>query len=522
MISRCAFGTDRIRSYAGFATGSSGRGGPASRLSISLKRLVDPCNEVLGFLYEIFGLPLERPLMGDIPCIQVACAVGAATGMQAVAERRKVLADIGAWCSSGPQMISRRDSVGAAVGGTRDVAIDHGTTKHSTRHAPPHVALIVETSTAFGRRLLQGIGHYVRENGPWSIYLEQRSIYDPAPPWLKNWDGNGIISRAAYPEIAKLVLGLRIPTVDLNEQVTGLGLPLIFNDHRKIGQLAAEHLLHRGFRHFGFIGHSGIYWSDERQAGFAETVARAGSQCESYQGKGKTLRRYHQRSWEKEMDWVGKWVSGLAKPTGIMACNDFRAFQLLDACRRVGVAVPEQVAVIGVDDEDVAGELAHPPLSSVVPNAMHIGYEAAAMLDALMRGEQPSQNELFVPPVGVVTRKSTDVMAIDDAVVAEALRFIRRHACAGIKVDEVLRHLLISRSVLQRRFRQEVGKSIHEAILEQRLERVKELLAQTTLSRTQIADRCGFKHGEYMSTMFKQHVGLSLTDYRREHGLPGS
>ena len=155
----------------------------------------------------------------------------------------------------------------------------------------------------------------------------------------------------------------------------------------------------------------------------------------------------------------------------------------------------------------------------MVPNAVHIGYEAAAMLDALMRGERPSQRELYVPPVGVVTRKSTDVMAIDDAVVAEALRFIHRHGCDGIKVDDVLRHLLISRSALQRRFRRTLGKSIHQAILERRVERVKQLLVQTTLTRSQIADRCGFKHDEYLSTMFKQHTGKSLTAYRREHGM---
>lgn len=377
------------------------------------------------------------------------------------------------------------------------------------------MALLVETSTSFGRRLLRGVAHYLRENGPWSVYLEQRSIYDPAPPWLKRWDGDGIISRAAYPEIARQVVRLRVPTVDLNEQVLGLGLPLIFNDHRKIGLLAAEHLLERGFTHFGYLGHPGVFWSDERREGFAAHVQSAGYACDEYRGEGRTLPRYHQRSWEKEMDEVAEWLRGLAKPAGVMACNDFRAVQLLDACRRAGVAVPEQVAVIGVDDETVACSLAHPPLSSVVPDAVNMGYEAAAMLDALMAGRAPVCPQRYIPPLGVITRQSTDIFAIHDPAVAAALRFIREHACDGIKVEDVLDHLVTSRSALQRRFKRELGRSIHDAIIDTRIARVKNLLAQTDLSREEIAARTGFAYPEYLSNVFHQRTGKTLSMYRR-------
>jgi len=384
------------------------------------------------------------------------------------------------------------------------------------RSRPPHVALLVETSTSFGRRLLRGVAHYVRENGPWSVYLEQRSIFDPAPPWLKHWDGDGILSRAAYPEIARQVVRLGVPTVDLNEQVLGLGLPLIFNDHGKIGALAAEHFLERGYVQFGFIGHPGVYWSDRRRDGFAERIAAAGCACDEYRGEGRTLPRYHQRSWEKEMDDVADWVRGLAKPAGVMACNDFRAVQLLDACRRGGVAVPEEVAVIGVDDETVACSLAHPPLSSVVPDAVHMGYEGAAVLDRLMAGRPATFQELLIPPVGIVARQSTDIFAIRDPVVASALRFIRERACQGIKVDDVLDYLVTSRSVLQRRFKRELGRSIHDVIIDARLARVKELLSQTSLSRDEIAARAGFVHAEYLSNVFHQRTGMTLSAYRRQ------
>jgi LacI family transcriptional regulator len=387
----------------------------------------------------------------------------------------------------------------------------------TARAAQPHVALIVETSTVFGRQVLRGVGIYLRENGPWSVYIEQRSIYDPAPPWLKNWRGDGIISRAAYPELAQLVLHTGIPAIDLQEQVLGLGLPRIVNDNRAIGRMAAEHLLERGFTHFGFIGHPGIAWSEGRFEGFEAAVCAAGHTVDRYRGAARTLPRYHQRSWEKEVDDVAAWLRALPKPAGVMACNDFRAVQLLDACRRARVAVPEEVAVIGVDNEPVACEIADPTLSSVVPDAVRIGYEAAATLDSLMRGRRATAAELCLPPVGVVTRRSTDIMAIIDPLVASAVEFIRRHACDGINVEDLLHRLDVSRSVLQRRFRQSLHRSIHDAIIAERLRKVKELAAETTLSLPEIAARAGFVHAEYLSTVFKERTGVTISDYRKGH-----
>jgi LacI family transcriptional regulator len=384
-----------------------------------------------------------------------------------------------------------------------------------TRSGTPHVALIVETSTVFGRRVLRGVSLYLRENGPWSIYVEQRSIYDPAPPWLGQWDGDGIISRAAYPELARLVLRTDIPAVDLQEQVLGLGLPRVVNDNEAIGRLTAKHFFERGFSRFGFIGHPGLDWSDSRARGFRDAVVAAGHVCEEYRGAQKTLRRYHQRSWEQEMDDVAVWVRALPKPAGILACNDFRAVQLLDACRRAAVAVPEGVAVIGVDNEDVACELANPPLSSVVPNAQLIGYEAAAALDLLMRGKKVRNRELLVPPSGITARRSTDLMAITDPLVASAMQFIRRHASDGIQVDDIVEALAVSRSVLQRRFRDELRRTVHEMILDERLRKVKELIAETSFSMPEIARRSGFSHSEYLSAVFKQQTGMTVSEYRR-------
>jgi LacI family transcriptional regulator len=200
-----------------------------------------------------------------------------------------------------------------------------------------------------------------------------------------------------------------------------------------------------------------------------------------------------------------------------MACNDFRGIQALDACRRAGIAVPEEVAVIGVDNEELVCKLAYPPLCSVDPGARSIGYEAAALLDRLMRGEPRPAAPLLIPPVGVIARLSTDVNAIADPDVATAMRFIREHACEGIGVDDVLSHVAVSRSVLQRRFRNLLGRSIHAMIASVRLERAKQLLLETDLPLAVIAKRAGYTHGEYLCSAFRQATGFPPGTYRREH-----
>lgn len=388
--------------------------------------------------------------------------------------------------------------------------------RHSSQAA--RVALLIETSTSFGRRLSCGVATYIRENGPWSVDFGERSVYDRVPPWLEEWGGDGIISRISTPEIGHLVAKLGVPVVDLNEQLRGCGVPLISNDHAAIGKLGAEHLLERGFTRFGYIGHPGFFWSDKRYEAFSCTVAAAGYTAEEFRGMSEDVCALRQRSWGMETDSVARLACELPKPIGIMACDDFRAVQLLAACELADVAVPEQIAVIGVGDDDVACELANPPLSSVMLNPRRMGYEAAAVLDRLMRGEAPLAEELYIGPLGIVTRQSTDLTAIADPLAAKAMRFIREHACDGINVEDVLRHVLTSRTALQDHFRRSVKRSVHDVIVEMRLRRVKEMLAAGILPLEDIAEKTGFRHVEYMSNVFKRRTGWTPARYRQEHG----
>ncbi len=215
------------------------------------------------------------------------------------------------------------------------------------------------------------------------------------------------------------------------------------------------------------------------------------------------------RPWNQEHDALERWLKSLRRPLAIMACNDVRAQHVLDAARSLGIAVPEELAVVGVDDDYPLCDLCDPPLSSVVPNAQRIGYEAAHLLDRLMSGERSEPSETLIEPLGVVTRQSTDVLAIDDPGTAAALRHIREHACGGLKMQELLRHVAISRPVLERRFRKFLDRSPQAEIRRVQIARSKQLLAETELPLKAIAGMTGFKHPEYLNVMFKRETGSS-------------
>lgn len=378
--------------------------------------------------------------------------------------------------------------------------------------------MIVETSTSFGRQLLSGIAQYLRETRPWSVHITDRSVNDATPPWIESWKGDGIITRIASPEIRDAIRDKSIPVVDLNEQLGGMGVPQISNDHVAIGRMAAGHLLTRGFQRFAFLGHSGHKWSDSRGKAFAEMVKAEGYPCDVYADHPVSVQGLKEGIWQTELDGITRWVALLDKPVGILACGDFRGLQLLTACRNAGVAVPEQAAVVSVGADDVACQFADPPMSSIMLNAWKMGYEAAGLLDRQMQGYASAQAAMLIPPLDVMVRRSSDIRAISDPLVAKAVNFIQENARSGMNVEVVLRRLNISRSTLQNRFRAALNRSIHDVLIEARLTAVKELLTGTRLSIAEISTRCGFQYPEYMSAALKKYAGCSPAHYRQQYG----
>lgn len=375
----------------------------------------------------------------------------------------------------------------------------------------PHVALIVETSIHYGRQILRGITRYLRSHQAWSVFLEQRELWTEPPPWLVKWRGDGVICRKTTPELAAMLAKAGVPLVDLNDRCGAVGAVKIESDQPAIGAMAADHLLERGFRRFGFCGFSDQLWSVGRRAGFVARLAARGHACAVWESAWTGPQA---RSWEREQEQIAKWIGSLPLPAGVMACSDMRGQHVLDACQRLDRAVPEEVAVVGVDDDAVMCNLCYPPLSSVIPNAERVGFEAAAVLDRLMSGGAAPAGPIWVEPVGVQTRQSSEVLAIDDPAVASALRFIRERAFDGLSMKDVLKHTALSRSLLERKFRLHLGRSPQAEIRSVQLKRVKQLLAESDLPLSDIAALAGYAHPEYMSVVFKRETGQTPGQFR--------
>ncbi|MBI1373018.1 MAG: helix-turn-helix domain-containing protein [Phycisphaera sp.] len=358
-----------------------------------------------------------------------------------------------------------------------------------------------------------GITDYMRTNRPWSCFLDQRDLFASPPGWLKRWQGDGIICRTTSPKLLEALKETGVPIVDLNDIHESFeGVPKVQSDDRAIGRVAAQHLIERGFRRFGFCGFADHRWSCERRDGFVAALTEAGHECAVQE---TTWSRSSSKAWEAEQQTMVRWVDSLPKPAGVMACNDMRGRHVLDACGQLDIAVPEALAVVGCDNDDLLCGLCSPPLSSVVPNAHRVGYEAAALLDRLMRGEA-AEPPPPIEPMGVITRQSTDVLAIEDGLTARAVRFIRERACDGVSVEDVLDHLCVSRSVLERKMRDNLGRSPRAEIRNVQVKRVKDLLTTTDLPLSRIAELAGYKHDEYMSVVFKRETGVTPGDYRRD------
>jgi LacI family transcriptional regulator len=381
------------------------------------------------------------------------------------------------------------------------------------------VALLIESSRAYGRGLLLGISRFVREHAGWSVSFEEWTWTQEPPAWLNRWDGDGLIVRIETRALAEAVCRLGVPVVDVRGSVPDLDVPLIDTDDRAVALLAVEHLRERGFRHCAYCGFVGANYSDRRSHWFEEAVAQAGVAGHIYSPPQPVCDagtiEHEKRGLLFDED-LAQWLASLPKPVGIMACNDIRGQQIMNVCRHNGLLVPDEVAVMGVDNDEVLCELSDPPLTSVVPNTPRIGYEAAALLDKMMLGHCPPSAPRLVPPLGLATRRSTDVLAIPDRAVASVLRFIREHACDGIHVPDLVRVAALSRTMLERRFARLVGRSPKAEILRVQLKRAKQLLAETDLPLPDIAERAGFKHPEYFNAIFRLKAGISPGRFRRQ------
>lgn len=369
--------------------------------------------------------------------------------------------------------------------------------------------LLIDTSSVYGRELVEGIGRYAAEHGPWSIYHEDRGLFDPLPPLLKGWKGDGIMARSVRKVDLKKLLATGLPVVELFADFA-LSPPQVCPNEETIAKSAADHFLDRGLRNLAFFASDWAWWIDTRRQEFAKALQQCDLPCNYFELRAP--RTSQKRLGESDLI---RWLDSLPKPCGVFCASDVYAIQVTNACRRCGIAVPTQIAVLGVDNDPVICSVSFPPLSSVDLHCKRVGYEAAALLDRLMAGKSPPQKTVLVEPGHVVTRESTDVMAVDDADVAQAIRMIREHACRGLRVKEVAEAVGLSRRALQQRFQRVLQRTPKEELMRVQIDRAKMLLCQTDLSVEQVSKRSGFAAFEYFVRAFRRETGATPRCYRK-------
>lgn len=383
----------------------------------------------------------------------------------------------------------------------------------------PKVALLIETARSYGRGLLRGIAKYSRLHGPWQFHLTPGD-FEQIIPKMQEWQGTGIIARVLNETMAEAILQTGLPTVFLDfptsmeKRKNGKKRLCIdmSSDSTGAAKLAAAHLLEKQLVHFAFAGYPLQTWSEQREKAFNAAIREAGYPVHVYK---PPLRSKQSLRWEKEEPLLTEWLKSLPKPIGIMACNDQRGREVLDACDLAEIPVPERLAVIGVDNDDILCELSTPPLTSVALNTEKGGYVATGILDDMMKGRLPPVKSILVEPLGIVERRSTNIIAIEDGDVAAALQYIHSNAVSSLSIDGIVRDIAISRRTLEVKFRKILGKSILDEIQRVRLERSKRLLQETEMSIPKIAFDVGFNTPSYFIQVFSKDTGMTPAKYRR-------
>jgi LacI family transcriptional regulator len=311
---------------------------------------------------------------------------------------------------------------------------------------------------------------------------------------------------------ARLAKRLPFPVVNLASHLSDIGVPSVVVDHAGVGDIAARHLISRGFKRFGFFGAAGFWYSELRGESFKRTVEASGGTCDRLESMpGLPAQR-----WRNEQRRLERWLANFRKPVAIMGSNDLRAGMVLEACRRLQLRVPEDVSVIGVDNEPVFAEFDDPPLTSVSRNDYEVGRKAAEMLQALMQGRSIKQTTVFVPPEGVVPRKSTDTVAIEDELVANVVRYIHAHVHEPFGVNDILAQLPHSRRSLEYHFRQSLDCTPYDYIIKLRLDRAKQFLAdEPRMKLAAISAACGFTTPRQFRLVFRRMVGTTPAHYRQ-------
>lgn len=380
------------------------------------------------------------------------------------------------------------------------------------------VILIYDATRYFDLRVIQGVADFVRERPGWQLFFHEAVRREVGPTDFEGWPADGVICSCHMVGLPATRGSWGVPVVAFGgtseASVACLDcVHCVAADQPAVGRLGAEHLLQRGFRQLAFCGYGDPHdraWSDLRAKAFAARVAAAPLPCEVFSPNGNS------GTWPALHAVLAEWLKSLPKPVGLMAANDRRARQIIETCHHLGIKVPEEIAVLGVDDDPLICELCRPAISSIDQSGRQIGATAAALLDALMSGENPDRRPRLISPAGVSERRSTDIIAVQDKVASAALAYVRANACDGIKIADVADALSISRSTLQTRFREAVGRTLHDEMRRVRIDTARRLLSNGDMPIKQVATSAGFRTVQHLTAVFRQFLGVTPAAFRNE------
>ena len=377
-----------------------------------------------------------------------------------------------------------------------------------------NVLLNIETTSHFGRDIIQGIMTFAFQHR-WNLTFEHYSLFDASLPRLVYWKGDGIISRSGNTAIANQVAKTRLPFVELvghSEQA----LPDVLVDETAQAKMVFEYFYERGYRRFACFSYSDTWWTIYRKKSFAAYLESLGFSCEIL-----TVKRMRNRimpMWfEEDRPLITDWLKNLPKPIALFAVTDSHAKAVLHICQAEGIAVPEDIAVVGAENDEWFCKLCQPPLSSVEEDGRRVGHIAATLLQKRMdRPRRRKSGTILVPPLFITERQSTEGTAIEDKDAAEVIRFIREKACDGLTVREVVDFCNLSHRTLARLIHKWTGRTIEQEIKRVRIETAKRLLKETDYSVTLIGIRCGFNKPEYFCNLFRQDTGMTPKEFRSQ------
>lgn len=378
------------------------------------------------------------------------------------------------------------------------------------------IALLFNANKIFDREVIAGIAAYLSSTrATWDLFLEED--FRLRLPGIERWQGDGIIADFDDPAVAAALTRSRVPVVAVggsyeNQAAYPEDVPYVATDNFKLIKMARDHLIEAGLRHFAMFSLPEAQenrWAQEREHAFRSLMDKDKMEPHIYRGQGTSA-----PSWDEAVEQQIQWLHSLPKPVGIIAVTDARARQLMQACIMAGIAVPEQVALIGIDNDPLARMLTRIPLSSVIQGAQEMGRTAAHLLDQMLHGVRMSGTRVLVPPVGINVLASTQHEAPKHPHVMRARHFIRQYACQGIKTHQVAEYVGISRSSLESYFRQELNCSVHDVILRFKLDAATSMLARGERSIADVALCCGFTSVQYMHAVFKRELGCTPRTYQ--------